>query len=105
MTIVSGGIIIVGIGELFATTSPTKLQALGLGSCVGVALYDPVTKVGGLAHVMMPESNGSSNELEENMDTAVANLLSDMQNLLQGREYCGKTGWRSFNVFVVARCI
>ncbi len=87
MTIVSGGIIIVGIGELFATTSPTKLQALGLGSCVGVALYDPVTKVGGLAHVMMPDSNGNSNELRgKYADTAVANLLNDMKLLAARKE-------------------
>lgn len=87
MTVVSGGIIIVGIGELYTATAPTKLQALGLGSCVGVALYDPVSKVGGLAHIMMPDSNGNPNELRgKYADTAVANLLNDMQLLAARKE-------------------
>ena len=92
MTIVSGGIIIVGIGELFATTSPTKLQALGLGSCVGVALYDPVTKVGGLAHVMMPESNGSSNELRKIMRTQLWQSIERHANLLW-KNIVAKLNW------------
>ena len=32
------------------------LRTTGLGSCVGLTLYDPVTKIGGMAHVMLPSS-------------------------------------------------
>lgn len=46
--------ILVGAGELVVARSPTILAALGLGSCVGLLLYDPVTRVGGMAHVMLP---------------------------------------------------
>lgn len=37
-----------------AGRDPDRLSIGGLGSCVGVALYDPVARVGGLAHVLVP---------------------------------------------------
>lgn len=46
----------VGIGEYGIACNPHRLLTLGLGSCIGVALYDPVSRVGGLAHVMLPDS-------------------------------------------------
>jgi len=46
----------VGIAEFRVTNSPGRLIALGLGSCVAVSLYDPVAKIGGLLHVMLPDS-------------------------------------------------
>lgn len=36
--------------------APDALTTLGLGSCVGVALYDKVTKMAGLVHIMLPDS-------------------------------------------------
>ncbi len=36
--------------------SPDQLYSLGLGSCVGVAIYDPVTQIGGLIHVLLPSA-------------------------------------------------
>ncbi|MGH7560140.1 MAG: chemotaxis protein CheD [Gemmatimonadales bacterium] len=44
----------VGISELEVARAPATLSALALGSCVGVILHDPVAKVGGLAHVLLP---------------------------------------------------
>ncbi len=53
----------VGIGELQVTKNPsTVLTAYGLGSCVGVSLYDPVSRVAGLAHVMLPSSREVSHK-------------------------------------------
>ena len=37
-----------------------SLRALGLGSCIGIAVWDPVARVGGMAHVVLPESAMSS---------------------------------------------
>lgn len=49
--------IIVGISDMKITTDPqVNLITYALGSCLGVTLYDPVTKVGGLLHFMLPES-------------------------------------------------
>lgn len=47
----------VGIGEIKVTKAPNLLTARGLGSCVGVSVYDPVLKIGGLAHILLPESH------------------------------------------------
>ncbi len=48
-------IIKVGMADLEVTTSPHVLVTLGLGSCLGIILYDSVSKIGGLAHVMLPD--------------------------------------------------
>lgn len=46
----------VGMADLKVGKSPDVLTTLGLGSCVGVAIYDPVTKISGLLHCMLPDS-------------------------------------------------
>lgn len=46
----------VGIGEWKLAHNPHRLVTLGLGSCVGIALYDARTSLGGLAHIMLPDS-------------------------------------------------
>lgn len=46
----------VGIGEIKIAKVPHVLTARGLGSCVGVSMYDPVLKLGGMAHILLPES-------------------------------------------------
>lgn len=37
------------------STSPGVLITRGLGSCLGITFYDPVTKLGGMAHAMLPD--------------------------------------------------
>ncbi|WP_457554574.1 chemotaxis protein CheD [Candidatus Pyrohabitans sp.] len=70
----------VGIGEYVVAKSPAVLVSLGLGSCVGVAMYDPESRVGGLAHVMLPSVNGSERRGSPGKyaDTAVRQMLSEM---------------------------
>ncbi|NLJ76991.1 MAG: chemotaxis protein CheD [Peptococcaceae bacterium] len=46
----------VGIAELKVARQPDRLITYSLGSCVGVSLYDPLMKVGGLLHIMLPDS-------------------------------------------------
>lgn len=47
----------VGIGEMqVARRGPTTLVCYGLGSCVGIALRDPVTGLCSLSHVVLPDS-------------------------------------------------
>jgi chemotaxis protein CheD len=49
---------VVGIANLAVSQNPcTALAAYSLGSCLGVAIYDPVARVGGLLHAMLPDSN------------------------------------------------
>ncbi|MCI8769797.1 MAG: chemotaxis protein CheD [Lachnospiraceae bacterium] len=46
----------VGMADLKVCHAPDAVTTLGLGSCVGVALYDKATKIAGLVHVMLPDS-------------------------------------------------
>jgi len=43
------------IGEVMASAEPVVLQTL-LGSCVAVCLYDPVARIGGMNHILLPGS-------------------------------------------------
>jgi len=74
----------VGMAEYKAARSPAMIVCLGLGSCVGVALYDKLTKIGGIAHVMLPNSNLSTKK-EFNpgkfADTAIIALVDEMMKL------------------------
>lgn len=74
----------VGMAEYKAATSPNLLVCLGLGSCVGVVLYDEVKKVGGIAHVMLPSSSLSKNNAfapGKFADTAITALIEQMIKL------------------------
>ena len=49
----------VGIGQLAITRNPGELLvAYGLGSCIGVSCFDPQSKVSGMAHILLPSSEG-----------------------------------------------
>lgn len=47
----------VGIADLNIVRSPDSIRTSGLGSCVGCVIYDPIRKVAGLAHIMLPDSS------------------------------------------------
>lgn len=51
----------VGIADLKVAVTPNILTTFGLGSCIAVALYDPVKKIGGLSHFMLPDTSFSRN--------------------------------------------
>jgi chemotaxis protein CheD len=50
--------VIVGVGDMKVSDNPeVALVTYSLGSCIGVCIYDPSAKVGGLLHYMLPESS------------------------------------------------
>jgi chemotaxis protein CheD len=50
--------VVIGVGDMSASNnSAITLSTYALGSCVALAAYDPVMRVGGLLHVMLPESS------------------------------------------------
>lgn len=73
-----GEIIKVGMADLNICKSPDGLTTLGLGSCVGIALRDPVTKVGGLAHIMLPDSTAikDNTNIPKFADTGIVELVN-----------------------------
>ena len=78
-----GNMIKVGMADLKVCKCPDALTTLGLGSCVGVALYDPVTKISGLLHCMLPDSTQIRNNsnLAKFADTGIDELIRQMAAL------------------------
>lgn len=76
-----GDMIKVGMADLKVCASPDAVTTLGLGSCVGVAIRDPQTKIGGLAHVMLPDSTAVKNNtnIAKFADTGVMELVRQME--------------------------
>ena len=52
-------VIKVGMADLNVCKAPDVITTLGLGSCIGLVFYDPVSKVGGMVHYMLPDSTRS----------------------------------------------
>lgn len=68
----------VGMADMNVCASPDSIITLGLGSCVGVVLYDPSTKICGMVHVMLPDSTtiGVGNNPAKFADTGVDAVLA-----------------------------
>lgn len=69
----------VKMAEYHVGRSPDILVTIGLGSCVGIALYDDINKIGGLIHIMLPKSNGGENiKPAKYADTGIPLLIEKM---------------------------
>ncbi|ENH98214.1 chemoreceptor glutamine deamidase CheD [Gracilibacillus halophilus YIM-C55.5] len=87
MTLTTTSIVKVGIADMQLATSPAILKTAGLGSCVGVVVYDLARKIAGLAHIMLPDSTASSKpptNLYKYADTSIDQLVKTL--LKQGAE-------------------
>jgi chemotaxis protein CheD len=72
----------VRMGEMAVSNEVGRqLVALGLGSCIGLALVDSRSGVAGLAHVVLPEAAGREDKLGRFADKAVPALLADIERL------------------------
>ncbi|BDG59416.1 chemotaxis protein CheD [Caldinitratiruptor microaerophilus] len=70
-----------GLGEMAASRDPEEvLVCYGLGSCMGVALIDPVAGVGGMAHVVLPSSELARGPVQPGRfaDTAIPALIDSI---------------------------
>jgi len=76
-------VIRVGIADMNLVTAPDIIRTCGLGSCVGVVIYDPVKKLAGLVHVMLPDSSlsraGQLN-VAKFADTAIVEMVKRLQS-------------------------
>lgn len=73
-------IVRVGMADYKICRAPQKISTLGLGSCLGVVLYDKTTKICGLAHIMMPDStkiSKNSNRMKF-VDTCLVDMYEDL---------------------------
>jgi len=73
--------IVVGIADCQTTRDRTAtLVTYALGSCVGIGVFDPASSVGGLLHILLPESSIDAAKAAKNpcmfADTGVATLIA-----------------------------
>lgn len=73
----------VGMADYKVGRNPASLISYGLGSCVGIALFDATAKVGGLAHIMLPDSTQarSTDNPAKFADTALPLMLNEIIKL------------------------
>ena len=90
-----GETIKVGMADLNICAPPDVITTLGLGSCVGIAIRDPQNGIGGLAHIMLPDSQAIRNNtnLPKFADTGIEELV---------RKIVAKGGHRSRLVSKIA---
>ena len=71
----------VGIADLNLVLDPGTIMTIGLGSCIGIALYDKILKVAGLSHIMLPDSTQFKNVTNpmKFADSAIPILIEKMQ--------------------------
>lgn len=71
----------VGIADLNLVLDPGTIMTIGLGSCIGIALYDRKLKVAGLSHIMLPDSTQFKNVLNpmKFADSAIPMLIEKME--------------------------
>jgi chemotaxis protein CheD len=82
------GLIKVGISDYAKSRAPEIIVTYALGSCVGICLYDNSRKIGGLSHIMLPESKMASRAETNRMkfaDTAIIDIMRDLMNMGAGR--------------------
>src|SRR3954454_19036104 len=49
--------VVIGVGGMAVSNNPaTVLSTYALGSCIGVIVFDPVARCGGILHLMLPEA-------------------------------------------------
>lgn len=71
---------IIGIADMKIARGTGTLITYALGSCIGICLYDPMIKLGGMVHIMLPESLSSNNQnIFKYADTGIRETLRKME--------------------------
>lgn len=72
----------IGMAQLLVARAPDVIRSSGLGSCVGIILYDPFNRIGGMAHAMLPKHRpGRDDNRAKYVDTSIDTMLADMEQL------------------------
>ncbi|MDN5303382.1 MAG: chemotaxis protein CheD [Fusobacteriaceae bacterium] len=74
-------VIKVGMADYRVGSAPAKLITLGLGSCIGITLYDKRKKAGGMAHIMLPKNNTKDTKSLKFADTALALMIEELEKM------------------------
>lgn len=78
-----GNMIKVGMADMNVCRPPDAITTLGLGSCIGVVLYEPRTKICGMVHIMLPDSSivRSNDNPAKFADTGIRDLVEQLAKL------------------------
>ncbi len=71
--------VVIGIGDYAVTDDGRALSTVGLGSCIGIVIYDSKKKVAGLSHIMLPAMKSKQDRIGKYADTAIPALLGEMR--------------------------
>ncbi len=73
-------VIKVGMADFKTCRGDDAVTTLGLGSCVGIAVRDPATGIGGLAHIMLPDSTEikSNTNRTKFADTGIEDMVNEI---------------------------
>lgn len=73
-------VIKVGMADMAVCSGDDAVTTLGLGSCIGIAIRDPGTGIGGLVHIMLPDSTEIKNNTNRPKfaDTGIEDLVSEL---------------------------
>ena len=76
-------VIRVGMAEVKVAKAPGEIVTLGLGSCIGICAYDPVNRIGGMVHIMLPDSTMSPDKVNpaKFADTGIPLLIVEMEKM------------------------
>lgn len=98
------GNFIIGIAEQKVAKTPDKIVTLGLGSCIGLILYDPVYKLGGMVHIMLPSAPNKTGPLNKAKfaDTAIRELVQTMVQVGAKRQHLKAKMAGGANMFNIA---
>jgi chemotaxis protein CheD len=78
--------IVVGVGDMKVSNDPQIILATySLGSCIGLTIFDPISKVGGILHYMLPEAKIDAVKAKKNPymfgDTGIPLLFKESYKL------------------------
>lgn len=74
--------VVLGLGQIRVTNeADSVLVCLGLGSCVAICAYDPIAKVAGMAHIVLPATTSGAAPHPKFADAAIPMIIKQMQEL------------------------
>lgn len=75
-------LLVVAISDYKYSKNPDVIVTYALGSCVGICLFDEAARIGGMAHIMLPDSKQFTSERVNRMkfaDTAIPDLVGHLK--------------------------
>ena len=72
--------LVVGIADMKICRAPGVLITYALGSCIGVCIYDPVIRLAGMVHIMLPlNMEGQPKNVFKYADTGIVEMIRKME--------------------------